>query len=467
MFPTRTLRLVCLLALVGGALPVTQAARADEEPAAAPPVVHTLSLKDAIDEALSTSPGIQQVHVQSERARLQKLRAELEHVHASVDVQIQEVGNATNLLGPTPPGVIAGVLGLSSATANVEVPLFSGFRVEAGIDKTTLLLDAANADVQREQLATATATARAYASVRRVGVLCDAQLGLLKQIEEVQRLTSSRVHAGLAPAVDEQRALSRALELQDELLSLQAQREQSAAELAVLLGRSDVPTLSEPMDGVSSVASLDDVLAKALRLRPESRAASKRVDAAAADVVIAQSSFYPQLSAFGLAQYGNNNALVGQGSRSVVDSFNPFAGLAGDVQLGLSLSMNLFDTWQTTYRVDDARHQQRIAIAERAIAARSVEADVRRVHAQLAGLLARRALSRKSRDVADANLATLKASYSRGDARLSDVLDAALDAARAARTVVDIDAQATAASWELRLVMGLRPEEIESEGSSR
>lgn len=59
------------------------------------------------------------------------------------------------------------------------------------------------------------------------------------------------------------------------------------------------------------------------------------------------------------------------GSRTVVGAYDPFSNIVGDVQAGLTLWMNFFDTFQTTHAVEDVGHRRRLASSARASRASS------------------------------------------------------------------------------------------------
>jgi len=136
----------------------------------------------------------------------------------------------------------------------------------------------------------------------------------------------------------------------------------------VLLGvpGEDLELVDTPPPSTAAPASPDALVQEALDARPELRAAELRGQALVEESRSVASAYWPQLDAGLLMQLGNNPALAGSGSRSVsADAAIPFVNIVGDVQVGLTLRMNIFDTFRTAHAVDDVGHRQRRAALER------------------------------------------------------------------------------------------------------
>src|SRR5688572_10174864 len=106
----------------GTPAPLGAAPAGTPAPPGAAPTLRTLSLDEAIELAVRHDPNIERARSDEERSRLRTLRANFDRVSATVDASIQE-------LYVTP----ATVLGLSNATASLQAPLFSGWRVSANV----------------------------------------------------------------------------------------------------------------------------------------------------------------------------------------------------------------------------------------------------------------------------------------------------------------------------------------------
>ncbi len=411
-----------------------------------------LTLAEAIDVALASAPEVAAHQVAAERARLQTLRANLERIHVSVDATTSALAVSPPFLTTSGGAASHGAfLPLASLEASAGAPLFSGFRISANVARAEHLERAVTADLAAERLAVALAVARAYWGERRLALLEGAQRAAAEQLHESERVIQARVAAGLAAGLDADRAAARRVQLEVEAATLAAQRREARARLAVLLGvDDDVELVDDPvaLTGEHAVdEGADAAVQRALDGRPELRAAHWRARALHEEQRMHESAYWPQLDLGALAQLGNNPALAGVGSRAVT-------GVNGDAQVGLSLRMNLFDTFATTHAVDDVVHRQRLAELERRALARSIESDVRVPHARVTSLAEQRAALVKARDLMAGNLATLLRVYGNGDVPFTEVLDAQVALADAERHIVGVDAELVLARLELAAATG-------------
>jgi outer membrane protein TolC len=420
-------------------------------PASSP---RALTLREATDIALSSDPGVQKARIDEERARLATVVANFERVHASVDASVEELyaGGSSTFFSSEKLGWQSGVLGLSNVQASVDVPIFSGFRVDSDIARAEDLEKASGFDLEAARQATALAVARAYWSERRLALLQEAQLSSAARLEDSERVVTARVNAGLAAGIDKNRAAARRAELDVEKRSLEAQRREADVRMQVALGMDEPVTLTDglPTDLATVAVTAPDALVQiALDKKPELKAAELRGDAVDEEKRAAQSAFWPQLGAGALAQVGNNPAIAGAGTRAVVPSAIPFVGTGADLQAGLTLSVNLFDSYTTTHNIDDAAHRRRLADAQLRALRRDVESNVRLAHAKLASLVDQRKALDDARAIEADNTVILQKAYERGEVLLTELLDAQVRLADAERQIVDVDAQLALARIEL------------------
>lgn len=421
---------------------------------AAAPVSATplaLPLRTAVSLAVGNDPGVARAGYAVERARLRELRANLQRLQASVDFNAQAVYVSPNVFALPSPAPYGVILPLSTLQGSLQAPLFSGFRVESDIAAAEADEKATEADVDAERLQVSLAVARAWWGARRLALVEDTYVAAFARLDESDRLVKARVDAGLAAGIDETRSRSRRVQLEVERDNLHTQRQENEVQLALLLGVTEPVVLTDDA-AVAAVVDADDVdtlLQEALQKRPELRAVAARVQALAARETSAASGFYPQLDAFALVQVGNNPSVAGADARKVSDSL-----IDGNVQAGLVLRWNLFDTWATSSGVDDLRHQQRMLSADERDAMRGVETAVRGAFVRVQSLRAQREGLVRSRDVVNETAQTLERAFGRGEVLFAEVLDAQGDVAVAERQIVDLDAQLALARHELRAAVG-------------
>lgn len=163
-----------------------------------------------------------------------------------------------------------------------------------------------------------------------------------------------------------------------------------------------------------------------------------------AAVRMVESAYYPELGLSGLFQVGNNPFLAGVGSRAISGSENPFANIRADVQLGLTLSINLFDTLHTHTAVREANYEQQKLELEQRRAARLVETEIRVAEAKIAHQQAVRERLAPAQDVARDNLSIIQRRYENGEALVFELLDAEVE-------LLNVERQLAEASADLRL----------------
>ncbi len=423
----------------------------------APPsetATRTLTLDEAVELALGTDPTVGAARIVRDRSQLAVLRAQLDRFSLKVDAQLQELWTQSNI-GGDQEGAFTGGLGLSNASASLNVPVFSGFRVESNVGRAEDLEDAADQDVRSQRKDVSLAVARAYWSVRKLGLLRDVQARALDRLRNAEQIARSRVRAGLASAIDENRASSRRLLQEVTLADLDGSLLEATAQLAVALGIDDRVTLiDEPRIPERLPPPVDRLIDDALGARPEVLSAKKRFDAQRESVDIAASGYYPQLSVFGLFQYGNNPFLAGVGSRAVFASTNPFSNTAGDFQVGATLSINLFDTLNTYTAVKDAEYEQSRLAEEIRRVGRVVESDVRTARARVLHLHQVRSRLAPAEAVARDNVEIIQKRYENGEALVFELLDTEIELLDVERRIADTTSELQLAWLELDASLG-------------
>jgi outer membrane protein TolC len=475
----RTSLTVCaaLVTAVLAASPGSAAAAAVESSPVA------LSLREAIELGLGRDPGIVSAKQTRDRSQLGVTRAQLDRFSLRVDAFLNEQYRAGNIGGSAPSpscstlaparaltgsGTLyaplsllslgaggigvpsegecaaaggqfyqgetlqSGALGQFSVAANLSVPIFSGFRVTATVERAQHLRDSAEASVKQSERQTALDVLRSYWAARRLEMQLDVSQQSLARYDEAAAAVAARVKNGLAPVIDQNRMESRRQSEVARRADLEGGLLEAKAQLSVLLG---IPlhstSLTEagelPPPPSDSMESVDQLLSEARAQRPELRAAHTQVLAQMQAVRIARSTYYPQLSLSGLLQFSNNpyNPLIG--ARVANSSANPFTNITGSVFLGSTLSLNLFDTLNTYTAVRDAQLEEQRLWAEERRVGRAVEADVRVLHARLIHLYRMREPLQRSRQIARDNLSILERRYRSGDVAILDLIDAAAD----------------------------------------
>ncbi len=443
----------------------------------------SLSLYDAIELGLARDPGVVSAKQTRDRSQLAVTRAQLDRFSLRVDAFVNEQYRVSNLGGvaPTPScstlaptraltgsgslyaplqllslggggisspseaecgaaggqyyageALQSGALGQFNLAANLNVPIFTGFRVTATVERSQHLRDSAEAALRQSERQIALDVLRAYWSARRLEMQLDVSKQSLQRFDEAAAAVAARVKNGLAPVIDQNRMESRRQSEVARRADLQGGLMEAKAQLSVLLNTPlHDTTLTEggelPPPPPDTMDSVDQLLLEARSQRPELRAAHSQLLAQIQAVRVARSTYYPQLAVSGLLQFSNNpyNPLIG--ARVANSSANPFTNITGSVFLGSTLSLNLFDTLNTYTAVKDAKLEEQRLVAEERRVGRAIEADVRVLHARLIHLYRMRDPLQKSREIARDNLSILERRYRSGDVGILDLIDAAVD----------------------------------------
>jgi outer membrane protein len=466
-----------LLSAVCGAAGRAEASRQAEPekpPVAAAPAkaaeAQPLSLREALELALRTDPAISSAMAARDRSNLAVLRAQLDRFSLRIDSFLTEQWRAQNLGGATPPSACAtlfpagslfapvqllsptgesptqaqceaamgqylqpdtvssGGLGQFNLSANLQVPIFSGFRVTATVDRARHQRDAASATLRDVHRQVALSALRAYWLVRRVEARQQVSAQAIARYDESVAVVAARVRAGLAPASDINRMETRR---QSELVNqadLRGTAAEARAQLAVALGLGGTSlALSESLEVLpappASAEEVESFLDAARRDRPDLRAAHFSTLAAADVIRFQRGNYYPQLSASSLLQFSNNpfNPLIG--ARSANASANPFTNITGSIFFGGTLSINLFDTLNTWTGVRDAKFEHRRMTEEERRIGRSIESDVRTLHARLLHYYGMREPLLRTREIARDTLDIIERRYKNGDVTILDFID--------------------------------------------
>jgi outer membrane protein TolC len=325
---------------------------------------------------------------------------------------------------------------LIDLSANLSVPLWTGWGLESGWSRARQLERAANAQQQVQLRALTLEVARAYWTVRWTEQQRDATARALERRTAVASLIKARADAGIAPRPDLHRAEIAVLRQQAQLSEMDGKVIEARTALALALQIDDAIVLTDdPPAAPKALPTLTEALAKATRLRPELDRARAEAAAQAHRVSQINGDFWPHLSLFGRAEARNEAFGV------------PQPNLIGNYSAGLTLSWLAFDSLTTfeSARSAEVERQKLSLEAERVV--HVVEAEVKVAHGRLASALARRAPLEKARGLAETTIDLLRRRYQSGAALLLEVLAAqeeleALEADAIASAVAIAEAQA-------------------------
>ena len=498
-------------------LPLPGSAAASSQLPVPPQVGRPLSLRAALLRAMQADLGVAAAIASNERAEVGVLRAQLDRISFRVDTFLTEQWRASNLAGATPtpscaaalplgaalvapvqllavngsgldapsqaacesvmgsylqPDAISrGLLGQFNVSADLRVPVFTGFRVTATVDRAKALQQSAFSAVRDSQRMAALSALRAYWAVRRTDLQQAVSTKALSRFQLAVGVVQARVRAGLASLADINRMETRRLGELSRWQDLTGSGTESRVQLAVALGLGGEPLqLTEglehlPVEPPGSADEVDGLLQHAKSSRADLHTLHFQTQVAQQQVRIARSFYFPQLSLSSLIQFSNNpfNPLIG--ARAANQSANPFTNITGSVFFGGTLSLNLFDMLNTYTAVRDARLEQKRAASEEQRLWRVVESEVRTLHARLVRLYRTAEPQRQALAISSENLGIMERRYKNGDIGILDFIDAQVELLNAEISLTNTSASIAQTWGELSLATGRLPMGADNETS--
>lgn len=381
---------------VGLADPVWAAPQAQTSQTPAPIV--RLSLSDAVSDCLNASPTLRQAELDIMRANVALDSARSERLTYSADLAIADGYGANGLFSSGP--VTAGQTPTANAQISARVPLFTGHRIERGIDEAQAAVDSSRA--QRDQ----TSQAAIWDVSDAYWAACRAELKYTIATDAVAQATQARdiVRASKVIGRSGDGEVDSA-----EVALLNQQGDQLRADDDRLVARD---RLSALVHCDASKAALDappppddlpppglaDAVKLAFARRPDVRLALARSDAAIAERDVATSDRWPQLALEGVYQHGNNPYDPAAQARVVLNQ------LSGDAYARLDLTYHLFDQGVITRNIKakqlaaDQSDQGIVAVQ------RTATLEVTEAIERLVGARRRLELGRRSVNLARQNL---------------------------------------------------------------
>jgi outer membrane protein TolC len=414
-----------------------------------------LSLEQTIHQGLDQDPQTLFAIVGRDRSQLAKLRAQLDRFSLKADLSLGESWMTSKTYSDQPlPGEdsYSGTHGTSNASMNLQLPLFTGFRLSAQVKKAEHKREAAQAQIRLTVRETALQLIKSYWGIRKAELQIAVSQKALAHYRDAVEAVRVRINAGLAPPVDLNRMETRQSREEVRLQQLQSAVEEGKTELAVALGLGGkalilTEKVTVPPLPPSDPRAIDRLLHQAKQQRGELRSARHLVLAEKEQMRIARSAFFPQLNAQMLLQYGNSlgGNLSGGGVFTPLDA-NPFANPSLSFVIGATVSLNLFDTFNAVTELRDARYALAQQQQEERRLGRLVEADVRTSQMRLVRLYHVREPLLHTAQLAADSLRIVEKRYKNGDTTILDFLDAQFELFEAEMELAD-SAAAISLGW--------------------
>lgn len=257
-------------------------------------------LDGLVARALADSPTL--AGAQARLARAQSAvdnarAAQLPQVNAEADITRQRFSERG--LFPPPLGGSAVTLNTVQLSGNWELDFFG--RERAALQAALSAERASAAEQQAARVLLATAVARSYMQLARLGAQREVGLALRKDSEQVLRLVQARVNNGLDTMVELRQAEGTVPQINQQLEAIDEQMALTRHALAALIGAApqDTDALAPALpaeDDIGWTAAPPLIPADLVGRRADVVAARWRVEAAARAIDVARAEFYPNIN---------------------------------------------------------------------------------------------------------------------------------------------------------------------------
>jgi outer membrane protein TolC len=409
-----------------------------------------ITLAEALDLARAHRAEVAEADADVALADLAGLRARMQRLRLTVGTELTE--QVQRLHANAPAELCRSLEGLCGApgharlfdlTANLEVPLWAGFAIQAGVQRADHLTLAARESKQALLRRLTLEVTSAYWTARQIErQLQVAQRGLQRKAE-LASILNARTRAGVVPGTDSSRAQSAALRQRAALADLTGRLHQARAQLAAVLQvDEEVEPAEDPGERMLPHPALEQMVAESEQRRPEVRAARAQLQAGDQAVRVARGGLWPQVSLFGRANA--QNEILGIPQSRPIASF-----LAGVI-----VRWNLFDSLNTYTAIRQAE-QERDRSAQAHLRARTqARTEVRVAYRGLEAARLRRTLLEQALAISRDGYELLRRRYEGGSALLIELRDAEEEMEGLEAAVIENDMDIARAATELDTARG-------------
>ena len=235
-----------------------------------------------------------------------------------------------------------------SAQATIEQPLFTGGRVEAGIDRARAGVVAAEAGQTATRSQLVAAVVRAYGDVLTTARMIELYERLVVETTEIERQAQLRYRAGESPSTDISQATARLAEARAGLARAEGQQVSARARFSNLTSLDSFDLQPLPANPALP-ATLEEAMEAAMRDNPALAQAEAEFRAAGAATRGARAERLPTVGAFAEAA-------------TVRDQFFPDY-RADSATVGVRARWELFSGGRVSGKIDEMSSEQRAAEA--------------------------------------------------------------------------------------------------------
>lgn len=399
-----------------------------------------LSLGDAARRAASQSNSVQGAVQRAEeaQARVTQARSALYPDFRADALQSGRTFNSVTFGITIPPapgqaplfnpdGQVLGPVNTVDLRGHVTANIFD-YSVLKRVNTAQTQANAARADVSSAGDMAATQAANTYVRVLRTNAQVQARLADSSLAHDLVTIAQSQLEAGVGVALDVTRAQSQLAGVRGQLISARNERDRAQLDLRRSLNFA-LDTPLEPTDTLSTEIpenlALDEATAtaRALRDRPDLRAADEQIRAARQTVTAIRSERLPSLSAFG------DDGVVGKsGATRLLPTYT----------WGVQVSVPIFDGFRREGRIQEQEAVTRELDVRRRDLEQQAAIDVRGALIDLASAREAIGTSRERLRLAEQEVAQARERFRAGITGNADVVNAALSLNAARSQYIDV-----------------------------
>jgi len=390
-----------------------------------PPAVRIVSLDEAVELALRTSPDLAR-----DTGAVRTALAAERTAHAAYLPTVSLESSILRSTTPSPlsqPGAPGGVADRTSAAGlGANLDLFTGGRRGADLRRAAAAREASDADLVARRFTVALDAERAVFDQLRAADQRRVQVARVARAEQGLAYAKHRHDAGVATRSDELRARLELSQAKQQLAQVEGALRTSRWALGRVVGI-DGPVDARPVDSLAPrPLALDDsaIVALVTDLAPVVRSAEAEDRAASASVRAARARYAPTV------QLGGAYRVIGQPTTTVGPRDPVWA-------LRLGLSYPLFDGFQREESVTRARVASDVASSELRDTRRLARVDAERALEALHVAETRIALAAEGVQVATEDLRVVQVRYQNGAASILDLITSQTNLSGAESSLVD------------------------------
>jgi outer membrane protein TolC len=313
-----------------------------------------------------------------------------------------------------PNGQVLGPVRTPDVRARLSQTLFDAGAYER-VKSASAAAKAMDADADNAAEQAAAAAALAYLRVQRADAQLRARLADSTLADSLLGIARDQLRAGVGVALDVTRAESQLAGIRAQIIAARNERDRSRLDLLRTLGLPlDAPvTLADSLAALpvaDTLPSEPEALARALRTRPDLRAADQQYAAAERQAAAIRAERLPTVSAFG------DRGFIGK----------TYGNLLGTYTWGIQLTLPLFDGLRREGRMEEQRAAAREVDVRRNDLRQQAAIEVRSALLDLASAREQVAASRERLRLAELEVAQARERFRAGVAGNADVITASL-----------------------------------------